>query len=62
MVKSDEERAKFWEERAKEETARAEWYKEELARTQEILGRVIVQYSDRWDKVQLTNFPRKRPT
>jgi len=57
---TDRERADYFEKSFKEECERANWYKDELAKTQEILGRVIVQYSERWDTVQLTNHPRKR--
>lgn len=50
----------FWNKQAIKEKKQSDWYKEELAKTQEILGRVTVQFSERWDTVQLTNYPRKR--
>lgn len=50
----------FWNDKAKELEEEKEFYKQETRQTQEILGRVISQYSERWDTVQLTNRPRKR--
>ena len=50
----------FWSDRARELEEERNFYKQETKQTQEILGRVISQYSERWDTVQLTNYPRKR--
>ena len=50
----------FWNKRANEIEDERDFYKEEARQTQEILGRVISQYSERWDTVKLTNYPRKR--
>ena len=58
----DYERALYWEKTCKKETERANWYKKQLAKTQEILGRVVLQYSDRWDEVTLTNYPPRKET
>lgn len=59
-VKELQELLTFWNKRAKELEEDLKFYKEETAQTQEILGRVISQYSERWDSVKLTNYPRKR--
>lgn len=50
----------FWNNVAKENDSKIEFYKEEARQSQEILGRVISQFSERWDSVQITNYPRKR--
>ena len=34
----------------------AKYYQKELAKSHEILGRVIHQLSERWDKVNLTKY------
>ena len=34
----------------------AEYYRQQLAKSHEILGRVIHQLSERWDRVNLTEF------
>lgn len=59
---TETQRADYFEKAYKDQCKTTAFYKMELAKTQEILGRVIVQYSERWDKVQLTNYPRERPT
>lgn len=59
MSDKEESEINFWRKRAKELEEDRDWYKKELANTQEILGRVIVQHSKRWDEVKLTNYPRR---
>lgn len=59
-VKELQETLTFWHKRAKELEEELKFYKDETAQTQEILGRVLLQYYERWGTVQLTNHPRKR--
>lgn len=48
----------FWEDTAKREGERADYYQEQLAKAHELLGRVVHQNSERWDQVNLTShFP-----
>ena len=54
--KTETERAKFWEDTAKENEAESKYYQTELAKAHELLGRVIHQCSERWDTVNLTRF------
>lgn len=53
---SDDSRAYYWEQRAKEQEADANYYREELAKAHALLGRVIQQTSERWDSVNLTEY------
>ena len=46
----------FWEDRAKEAKAEADYYRAELSKAHALLGRVIHQLSERWDTVNLTEF------
>lgn len=59
-VKELQDTLTFWHKRAKELEEELKFYKDETAQTQEILGRVISQYSEKWDTVKLTNYPRER--
>jgi len=45
-----------WEKHAKVHSAAEDYYKIELAKAHELLGRVIHQTSERWDSVNLTRF------
>ena len=54
MSKTDHERAIFWEKTAKEAQIEADYYREQLARAHELIGRIVHQFSDRWDSVRLT--------
>lgn len=56
MENAEESRAVFWEKRAKLHSDTADYYKKELAKAHEILGRVIHQFSERWDHVNLTEY------
>ena len=57
---TDLERAQYFEKQMQEMRMQKDQYKAELAQTQEILGRTMVQLSERWDTVKLTNYPRKK--
>ena len=59
-IKECQELLTFWNKEALRQTEEVKWYKEELATAQEILGRVVIQFSERWDTITLTNYPRKR--
>lgn len=59
-IKKCQELLTFWNKEALRKTEEIKWYREELATSQEILGRVMIQFSERWDTVTLTNYPRKR--
>lgn len=65
-IKEAEERASYWERKAKRDSDSSEYYRKELAKAHEILGRVIHQLSEGWDAVNLTeyfptdNFLRKK--
>jgi len=50
------ERTIFWEKAAKNAQAEADYYREQLAKAHELLGRVIHQISQSWDSVQLTQY------
>lgn len=53
---TDEERARFWEKRANENAAAADYYRRELAKAHALLGRVVHQVSERWDRLNLTEY------
>lgn len=46
----------FFEKSSKTATAEADYYREQLAKAHEILGRVIHQTGERWDNVRLTKY------
>jgi len=50
------ERTIFWENAAKHAQAEAIYYREQLAKAHELLGRIIHQTSERWDSVRLTQY------
>lgn len=57
-MKTDAERAKFWEKVATRHEAEARYYREELVKAHALLGRVVHQCSERWDTINLTkHFP-----
>lgn len=45
-----------WEKRSAEYSAQSDYYQKELAKAHELLGRIIHQFSERWDSVNLTKF------
>lgn len=59
-VKELQELLSFWNQAAIDAEKKSAFYKEETRQAQEILGRVIQQFSERWDSVKLTNHPRER--
>lgn len=46
----------YWREEAKRSQKAEEYYRKQLAKAHEILGRVVHQLSERWDNVNLTEF------
>ena len=56
MEKEEETRAIFWEKRAQIAQADSDYYQENLCKAHELLGRVIHQFSERWDSVRLTKY------
>jgi len=46
----------YWEESAKQSSAEAKYYRNQLSKAHEVLGRVIHQLSERWDSVNLTEY------
>ena len=46
----------YFEDSSKKADAEADYYRTELAKAHEILGRVIHQTSERWDNVRLTKY------
>ncbi len=65
-IKEAEERASYWEFQATRQSDSSDYYRKELAKAHELLGRVIHQLSERGYSVNLTeyfptnNFGRKR--
>ena len=55
-LKDAEERATFWEDKARAAQRHSDYYRDELAKAHAILGRVVHQASERWDSVRLTSF------
>jgi hypothetical protein len=53
--KMDNRRA-YWEKQSKLHGKAEEYYRTELAKAHELLGRVIHQNSERWDSVRLTEY------
>ena len=46
----------YWQKSAKTAIAATDYYREQLAKAHEVLGRVIHQTSHRWDSVHLTEY------
>jgi len=46
----------YFEESSKRSAAEVDYYRKELAKAHEILGRVIHQASERWDSIRLTKY------
>lgn len=55
-IKEAEERASYWEFQATKHSDSSDYYRKELAKAHELLGRVIHQVSERWDSVNLTEY------
>ena len=55
-IKEAEERASYWELQATRQSDSSDYYRKELAKAHELLGRVIHQVSERWDTVNLTEY------
>jgi hypothetical protein len=53
---SETERASFWEKRARENDNKAKFYQEKLLDAHALLGRILQQFSERWDIVTLSEF------
>ena len=51
---SDRERAIFWEEQTKKSEQEARYYQQQLVDAHALLGRIVHQFSERWDQVNLT--------
>jgi len=60
MKNTEESRAVFWERECLKKDEEIKFYREEARQCQELIGRIISQFSERWDEVKLTNFPRPR--
>ena len=56
MMDTKERPEVFWEKTAKKYQKEADYYRVQLAKSHEILGRVIHQLSERWDSVNLTQY------
>ena len=56
MSTEAEERAVYWEARAKDHADGEKYYRAELAKAHALLGRIIHQASERWDTVRLTEY------
>ena len=56
MIEDESKRAAWWEARAKEYEAEANYYRAELVKAHALLGRVVHQLSERWDSVNLTEY------
>ena len=54
--KTDKERAIYWEESAKEAKIESNYYQAELEKAHTLIGRIIHQFSERWDSVNITKF------
>ena len=46
----------YWEKEAQRLNIEREYYRTQLAKAHEILGRVIHQFSERWDSVRITSY------
>ena len=55
-IKEAEERASYWEFQTTRQSDSSDYYRKELAKAHELLGRVIHQVSERWDSVNLTEY------
>lgn len=53
---SESDRADFWEKQARKHARAEEYYRDQLAKAHEILGRVLHQHSEVWDTVRLTKY------
>jgi len=51
-----EENRDDWEKEAKRNSDAEQYYRSQLSKAHEILGRVIHQLSERWDTVRLTKY------
>jgi hypothetical protein len=56
MNETEDTRTLFWEKTAKTAQAEAIYYREQLAKSHELLGRIVHQISERWDSVRLTQY------
>jgi len=54
--RTDDERAIFWEERAKESQAASDYYQAQLVDAHALIGRLLHQMSERWDTANLTKY------
>ena len=55
-LKEAEERAVYWEKQAKLYSDSSDYYQKELVTAHALLGRIVHQYSERWDSVNLTKY------
>jgi hypothetical protein len=55
-MKSDAERAIYWEGIAKERSDEADYYQRQLVDAHTLIGRLVHQLSERWDTANLTKF------
>ena len=55
-IKEAEERASYWEFQATRQSDSSDYYRKELAKAHELLGRVIHQLSESEDAVNLTEY------
>lgn len=55
-MKTDRDRAIWWEERAQRAIATEDYYRKELVKAHAMLGRVIQQLSERWSTVNLSEY------
>ena len=53
---NDRDRAIWWENTAKRHRDEADYYRAELVKAHALLGRVVHQFSERWDTVNITEF------
>lgn len=51
-----EKRLAYWEARAKQLGAESDYYRKALSEAHAIIGRIIQQFSERWDEVVITEF------
>jgi hypothetical protein len=62
QLAAETERARWWEKRAKTAIDAEQYYQQQLVDAHTLLGRVIHQLGERWDRVNLTKyFPTDNP-